>query len=154
MRSNSTESNGLVFEPSVIAEGLMIGIGVWVVTLIYLFVTEVRKRAEERKYLRTLLKKQLDAIMDAQSITTPSGQVIQADVIRKTIYEELSSDVQEILDRGASHLPFDDKMKLRKIFRLMNWAMNAGGIERTPDVRVYETNLVGKLRKISWLRKM
>lgn len=139
------------FELFSIVEGLMIGVGVWIVTLAYLFVSNHAKKRKQKRYIRQVIQEQTSLILNAQPTPLPTGQTVPADVVRKTIFEELNNDMKEILDRGASHIDFEDILQIRKVFRMMNWAMNAGGQPRTPNRAVYQYTMVANLNKVSWL---
>ncbi len=138
-------------EWSDITEGMMIGIGVSIVTGIAVLAREFMKKRQEKEYLRKILRSQLQAIINASDITTPNGQQILADQTRRAIFDELYRDIQEILNTGSSRIDFEDKIKIRKVFRTINWTFSAGGHPRLPNQQVYQNILVQGLKEISWL---
>lgn len=110
-----------MLDKQLVFEGIIIGVSSGIVLGLFSWIGHsVRRyfsRREQIRYLRDLLVRFRDLIVEANEIHhRPSGRTFQRDVVQKAYYDDLRSQLKSTLNNRCSRLSYDEVREVQSVF--------------------------------------
>lgn len=139
--------------------GLLQGFPLVLLIGVYHLVRGQYKKRKQKKYISKIISTHVERILNAEDVPYPdpkSKRVFKADEVRKSHYDYMYKQIDNLLSHKAVELDYEDEKEIRDAFYYINLFEErnkfSGVYEIFPNLEVYEEKFIKKLKRIEWLK--